>query len=194
MHLDFFWSTLFASMSHQPKAKKARKDNVEGSEAPKAKGEAKGGMRSAHAPTVREILSDELTALSLQHWASKEKAENFDAALVEQLFRTELLPALAPVASKAVVSGSTEEGAGSTQAEGGALSRLMLLELSRYLEKCALLSPSLNLVLSLLSPLTHFPSPYISPWCFAWCTSFVPHHRSCFSSPPSRSQISLAPF
>lgn len=112
-------------------AKRARKES-HGHQGP---AETKGnpGPRPTHAPTVREILSDELTALSLQHWAGDGSAA-FDGALVERLYRSELLPALAPASRKgAELTG--EDGQGPAAGEKGALSRLMLLELSRYLEK-----------------------------------------------------------
>ena len=69
--------------------------------------------RGGAAPTVKEILDDELTQLSLKHWApagqgaKKKKTPAFSAKLVKELYTKEL--------------------------QGGP-QRVMLLELSRYLE------------------------------------------------------------
>jgi len=71
----------------------------------------RGLVVAPHAPTVKEIVGDRLTALSLEHWGAG--GGKFDAALVERLYRDELCTP-----------------------ERDFASRVMLLELSRYLEKC----------------------------------------------------------
>lgn len=88
-----------------PKAK--RQKPVE--EAAPTKGRKAGAH---HAPSVQNIVTDPLTMLSLQYWAqgAQEKAA-FDPKIVDQIFETELNPQKLD------------------------LSRVMLLELSFYLEK-----------------------------------------------------------
>ena len=61
-----------------------------------------------HAPSVREIVSDKLTQISVEYWGANVK---FDAKVVEDIYNEHLAPA------------------------DYNLSRIMLLELSHYLEK-----------------------------------------------------------
>lgn len=67
---------------------------------------------SFNAPTVQDILSDSLTKLSLEYWApGSQQKKAFDASIIEQIYKDEIV------------------------AHPGSTSRLMLLELSFYLEK-----------------------------------------------------------
>jgi len=80
-----------------------------------------------HAPTVRQIIGDALTQLSLDYWAPKStrKLKPFDAQIVEDIYYKELGP------------------------KSYSISRVMLLELSLYLEKYVLLLLLLWLLLFL---------------------------------------------
>lgn len=75
---------------------------------PKQQHRAKKGK--VQALTVQEIISDELTSLSLQYWAGDE-VKPFDPKIIEDIYTKELKP--------------------------NDLQRMMLLEVSHYLEKYA---------------------------------------------------------
>jgi hypothetical protein len=71
-----------------------------------------------HAPAVHQILSDNLTQLSLEYWArnSGKALRPFDPKIVEDIYFSEINP------------------------DNFNLSRIMLLELSFYLEKFVLVT------------------------------------------------------
>jgi hypothetical protein len=94
----------------EPKAKKIEKEveNVE----TKPVASATRSTSSFNAPSVQDILGDSLTKISLEYWApGSQKKKAFSAEIVEQIYKDEI---------------------GSPDAS---TSRLMLLELSFYLEK-----------------------------------------------------------
>lgn len=73
-----------------------------------------------NAPTVKDILEDQLTKVSLEYWApGSQKKKPFDSAVITKIYNEEI----------GIESAST--------------SRLMLLELSFYLEKyvCSDITP-----------------------------------------------------
>jgi hypothetical protein len=65
-----------------------------------------------HAPSVQDILDDALTKISLEYWApGAQNKKDFDPAVIDKIFNDEIGP------------------------QTSTSSRLMLLELSFYLEK-----------------------------------------------------------
>lgn len=73
-----------------------------------------------NAPTVKDILEDALTKVSLEYWApGSQQKKPFDPAVVTKIYNDEI------------------------GAEAASTSRLMLLELSFYLEKYVWSSPAL---------------------------------------------------
>ena len=96
-------------MASEPQAKKARlQDGTASATSVRAQ-----LLHAAHAPSVKAIVSDHLTTISLEHWAAaKVTGAKFDSALVDKLYQDEL--------------------------SGDATQRVMLLELSKYFEKYCL--------------------------------------------------------
>jgi len=79
-----------------------------------------GGSSTQHAPTVRDIISDQLTQISLEYWATgSEKKKPFSADLIEEIYKSDL--------------------------QSKQNNKVMLLELSNYLEKYPFLLSSLLL-------------------------------------------------
>lgn len=105
-----------------PKAKKSEKEmgheEIKASDAPARQ------TASFNAPSVQDILQDTLTKISLEHWApGSAKKSTFKPEVVEQIYKDEI------------------------SAPGATTSRLMLLELSFYLEKYVI--KRLNLMITL---------------------------------------------
>jgi len=94
----------------ESKAKKTAQDVAPTNSVPTAT--AARSTSSFNAPTVQDILEDSLTKISLEYWApGSQKKKEYSAAIIDQIYKDEIGVPNAPT------------------------SRLMLLELSFYLEK-----------------------------------------------------------
>lgn len=95
-----------------------------------------------HAPSVQNIVADPLTLTSLEYWAQgAQQKKPFDPAVVENIFKKEL------------------------DTNKLDLSRVMLLELSFYLEKYPFKSPGNphRIIFPALSTFLIFPPKVVSP-------------------------------
>ncbi len=106
-------SASVSTMASEPQSKKARLHDGSSSSASTSTTVRSSLLQAAHAPSVKTIVSDRLTALALATWASNPATgASFDAALVDKLYQEEL-----------------------TSPESASTQRVMLLELSKYFEK-----------------------------------------------------------
>lgn len=114
------------------------------------------GPRHAHAPTVRDLITDELAPLANRYWAPGAPAlEAFEPQIVDNIYTHHLAPAntkaiereareaeraaagdaAEPIDPEAVKQAEDEEEVEQMQIETQRAHRLLLLELSAYLEK-----------------------------------------------------------